>query len=123
MRLFFFYQFVLEKHTYRRGVAILVLTVPYGSYKGHKENNRHHDTYGYKNIYDTHSGFFCCQNYFPSTGQNMIKVILRYFKFLLIKLVSTVTKTTMVTELKGMRIAAITGDNFPETAKDSPIIL
>ena len=43
--------------------------------------------------------------------------------FLAARLLAMVVKRTMVIELTGIRIAAITGDNFPETAKDNPRIL
>jgi hypothetical protein len=39
------------------------------------------------------------------------------------KLVAITEKTTTVTELRGIRIAAKTGDNKPDTAKINPTIL
>ena len=43
-----------------------------------------------------------------------------YFSFLLIKCVDNVVKTTILMELSGIKIAAITGARFPVTAKLKP---
>ena len=45
------------------------------------------------------------------------------YSFFDIQLVKTVTKTTIVMELKGIRIAATIGVNSPLKAKNIPIIL
>ena len=46
-----------------------------------------------------------------------------YFNFLPKKFVAIVVKITMLIELKGINIAAITGANCPVTAKYKPIAL
>lgn len=46
-----------------------------------------------------------------------------YFNFRPTKLVAIVVKTTILIELKGIKIAAITGANCPVTAKYNPITL
>lgn len=43
--------------------------------------------------------------------------------FLAARLLAAVVNNTMVIELTGIRMAAITGDNFPETAKVNPRML
>src|SRR5690606_21047572 len=50
-------------------------------------------------------------------------LIIFYFNFLPIILVVIVVNATMLIELKGIKIAAMTGSKFPVTANDNPITL
>ena len=54
----------------------------------------------------------------------MTIIMLPYqINFLLTKFVHNVVKTTILIELSGIKIAAITGDKCPVTANNNPIIL
>jgi len=46
-----------------------------------------------------------------------------YFNFFPIRFETTVVNITILIELKGIKIAAITGSNCPVTAKYKPMIL